>query len=118
VAIIAARDVNDIEGFPMTICKKCDGQHNAHVSGAHSSLVRRGVIMRILDASETYDCLECGTGWERIQMAEDVRNGIYRWKIRERSAEPLRQVPTRHCEDLVRALDSWVKPQTVSQEYA
>ncbi len=46
----------------MTICKKCEGQHNAHVSGAHSSLVRRGVIMRILDASETYDCLECGIG--------------------------------------------------------
>jgi NADH:ubiquinone oxidoreductase subunit D len=101
----------------MTICKKCDGQHNAHVSGAHSSLVRRGVIMRILDASETYDCLECGTGWERIQMAEDVRNVMYRWKVREGSSQPLRQVPTRQCEDLVLALDSWVRPQTVSQEY-
>jgi len=72
----------------MTICNKCVDQRNAHVSGPHSSLVRRGVIMRILDASETYDCLECGTGWERIQMAEDVRNVMYRWKVREGSSHP------------------------------
>src|SRR5215213_3617836 len=94
----------------MSTCPKCASLGSHTQPQSHSSLKRQNVRQRFFDMFETYECLDCGTHWERIILTEDKHPTRYLWKPKPAAIEPVSGVAPIDCAQLHDALLSWLPP--------
>src|SRR5258708_6071664 len=103
----------------MSTCKKCASLQSDTRPESHPALRRQSVRQRFLDVFETYECLDCGTSWERIVLTEDKHPTRYRWKLAAGLIQPVSTtIPNTDCADLDHALASWIRPTFEEQVHA
>jgi hypothetical protein len=102
----------------MKTCTKCASLQSDTVPESHPALRRQGVRQRFLDVSETYACMDCGTNWERIALADDKDPIRYRWKSTVGPIRPTSLMIPADCAELDHALASWIRPTFEDQVYA
>ena len=102
----------------MSTCTKCASLQAYVPPESHPALRRRVVKHRFLDLIETYECLDCGTNWERTVLTEGTQTVSYRWQLTAGPIRPVSQsIPNTGCTDLDHALASWIRPTFEEQAY-
>ena len=101
------------------MCKQCASLNsNTLVADPHAALCRRVVRVRMENLSETYECVDCGTGWERIVTPEDAQTSSYRWRMKAPALWTYAPVdPAIQCADLERALACWTRAPLSEQAH-
>src|SRR5258706_15862237 len=102
----------------MSTCTKCASLKSDTLPESHPALRRQSVRQRFLDVSEIYACLDCGTNWERIALADDKHPITYSWKSTARPIRPAFLTVSTDCMDLDHALASWIRPAFEEQAHA